>query len=389
MKKCFSFVSMLMVTVCLFSVKVSATAGYENKIYDIYTYNVIEDEALIVNVDSAVSGAVEIPSSIEGYPVTSIGERAFDNCKDITTIKIPAKVRVVEEAAFESCTALTKISVAFGNKSYCAWNGVLFNKARTTLIHYPAGKTDTEYAIPSGVKTVAVSAFSEAVQLKSVTVADTVTTLDEKAFLGCTGLETVVFGNGLQSIASEAFSKCTALAAITIPNSVQDMGYAVFSGCSKLETVTLGRGLNSINGTLFLDCVSLNSIGILSNVKSIASSAFSGCSGLTSITIPVGVTGIGSYAFHGCDNLKTVLYTGSETEKSTITIGSKNESLTAAEWQYNAPSVKLPPEDTPVGYQSDGYVVWRWLSIGGMALVLTAVIVIILVFLIKGVKQRK
>ena len=153
--------------------------------------------------------------------------------------------------------------------------------------------------------------------------------------------------------------------------------------------MTLGRGLRAVNGALFLNCVGLQNIGIPANVKSVESSAFAGCKGLTSITIPDTVTGIGSYAFNGCDNLKTILYTGAETDKSTIKVGAKNEILDSAEWQYNAPSVKAPLEDTPVGRQSDGYVLWRWASIGGIVLVPTAIIVAVLIFLIKGIKQRK
>ena len=391
MKKGISFMVTLVLLLALLSVgpfTVSA-GGFENKVYDVFTYNVVEDTVSIIDVRADTAGAVRIPSSIEGYPVTVIGERAFDRCNLVETIEIPAKVELIEGAAFESCTSLTNITIASGNKAYCTWDGVLFDKKRTELRCYPAGKADGEYAIPDGVKTVAAFAFAEAAKLESVTIADSVEKLDEKAFYACTGLQNIVFGIGLTTIGSESFADCTALESITIPNSVTDLGRAAFSGCSKLSDVTFGRGLKSISGTLFLNCVSLKNVGIPDNIKGILSSAFSGCSGLVSITIPRSMAGIGSYAFRGCNNLKTVLYTGTETEKSELIIGAQNEILDAAEWQYNAPSVQPSPTDTPVGRQLDGYLLWRWASIGGIVLVIAAVIIILLVYLIKGVKQRK
>ena len=210
MKKWLSFMLSLILLLCLLSVGAfTVSAGFEDKVFGAFTYNVVEDQVVIIDVQTDISGDVVVPSSIEGYPVTGIGELAFDGCDLMATLKIPAKVKQVEDTAFESCTALTEIKVAFGNQSYCAWNGVLFNKNRTTLVCYPAGKTDTAYAIPDGVKQIAVSAFAEASKLQSITIADTVGKLGEKAFFGCSGLNKVVFGVGLTAIGPEAFAFLT------------------------------------------------------------------------------------------------------------------------------------------------------------------------------------
>lgn len=394
MKKCVSIMLAVILPVTLLSMGTfTVTAGYEEKLFGDYTYNVIEEEISIVDVDTAVSGDVVIPSSIEGLPVTSIGDRAFDKCDQMVTLKIPSGVTAIGEAAFEECTGLTKFIVGATSKAYCARDGVLFNKDRTTLVCYPAGKTDTAYAVPDGVTSVDTAAFGWASYLESVTVADGVKKLSERAFAACSALRRVTFGVGLTEIGVEAFADCTALEAVTIPNSVTSVGRAAFSECGKLSEVTFGSGLTSLNGTLFLNCTSLKTVAIPDNVTSIVSSAFAGCSNLETITIPDSVTGIGAYVFYGCESLKTVLYTGSEAEKNALVIGAKNEPLSAAEWQYNAPSAEPSAEDTSVGPQPiagpDSNVLWWWVMIGGIAVVLTAAAVTLIVILAKGIKARK
>lgn len=371
----------------------TVSAGLESKVFGKYTYNVDEDRVTIVDVESDISGEVVIPTSIEGYPVTGIDERAFDGCDQIVTLKIPAKVSVIAEAAFENCSSLTEFIVGFDSKSYMARDGVLYSKDKTTLICYPAGKADTAFAVPDGVKTVDVAAFQSATKLESLTVANGVEKISNKAFYGCSGLKRVVFGVGLTEIGDEAFAECASLEAVTIPNSVTSLGRAAFSKCGALSEVTIGSGLKSLNGTMFLDCASLKTVTIPDNVEDILPSAFSGCSGLETITIPRTVTKIGAYTFSGCVNLKTVCYTGSEAEQSAMSIGAKNEPLSTAQWQHGAASVAPPAEDTPVDPQPiagpAANVLWAWVMIYGVAVLIVAVVIVVIVLLVKGVKARK
>lgn len=391
MKKCVSILlTGLFLTVLLSTGAFTVSAGLENKVFEEYTYNVIDEEVVIIDVQTTISGNVVIPESIQGYPVTGIAENSFDGCNRIVTLKIPSKVSIIDEASFEECTDLREFTVAPTNKNYCARKGVLFNKDRTTLVCYPAGKTDTTYAVPDGVTRIDPAAFGWTAALESVTIADGMKTLCDKAFYTCTALKQVVFGTGLTEIGVEAFAGCRALEVVTIPNSVTTLGRGAFSNCSNLAKVTFGRGLTSISGAAFLNCVTLKSVAIPDNVTSIVSSAFSGCTGLETITIPKNVSNIGSYAFYKCVNLKTVRYTGSQTEKTdSLTIGARNEVLDEALWQYRAPSVKPPAKDTPVGRQSDGAVDWWWVIIGSIVVLLTAAIVVIIVLLVKGIKIRQ
>ena len=153
--------------------------------------------------------SVTIPNS-----VTSIGKAAFAYCSGLTSVTIPNSVTSIGEGAFAVCTGLTSINVASDNSNYCSVDGVLFNKDKTTLIEYPGGKQGA-YTIPNSV-----------------------TSIGETAFYGCTGLTSVTIGNSVTSIGNQAFNKCSGLTSVTIPNSVTSIGEAAFYGCSGLTSVT-------------------------------------------------------------------------------------------------------------------------------------------------------
>ena len=176
---------------------------------------------------------VHIPST-----VTSIGYRAFYQCPSLSSIvvaddnqhfasddgvlfnhdyttlvcfppmkgpicTIPKTVTSLVENVFLRCVSFTSINVEEGNVAYASINGVLFDRNCTTLIAYPAGRTDTYYIIPDNVTTIDVFAFSEASSLKSVVIPDSVTSIHESTFNRCYNLESVYY-EGLSSI----FDKC-------------------------------------------------------------------------------------------------------------------------------------------------------------------------------------
>ena len=120
------------------------------------------------------------------------------------------------------------------------------------------------------------------------------------AFSGCSGLTSVTIGNSVPSINSSAFSGCSRLTSVSIPNSVTSIGSDAFNGCSGLTSVTIPNSVTSIGSSAFSGCSRLTSVTIPNSVTSIGSDAFNGCSGLTSVTIPNSVTSIGSSAFSGC-----------------------------------------------------------------------------------------
>jgi hypothetical protein len=144
--------------------------------------------------------SVTIPNS-----VTFIGEWAFYECTSLANVTIPNGVTGIVEGAFGNCTNLTTINVAAGNSSFSSDNGILYNKNKTDLCAFPAGKT---------------GAF---------TIPDTVTRIREYAFVGCARLTSVTIPNSVTEIRWEAFLHCTSLASVTFQGRITEDNYA-FNG---------------------------------------------------------------------------------------------------------------------------------------------------------------
>lgn len=242
---------------------------------------------------------VVIPPTINSWPVTKIGEDAFQDNTTITSVTIPASVTEIGSNAFAGCTNLTsvnyigdwsKLTIQSGNPAVeDAVNAQLFDFAFTPdntaviVTHYKG--TAADVTIPSRYQGKPVTMIGHAAffnsAVTSVTIPDSVT-----------------------SISDEAFINCPKLTNISIPNSVTYIGFSAFSSCTSLKSITLPSSLSFISGALFL-----------------------GCSQLTTIHIPVSVTSIGNNAFADCPSLMTVTYPGSKTQWDDITKGRNSDVL--------------------------------------------------------------
>lgn len=172
---------------------------------------------------------ITIPDS-----VTHIEGNAFTGCEALTSIAIPDSVISVGLASFWKCESLTSISVAKDNPKYASENGVLFNKDKTELVAYPAGKSDAEYRIPESVTSIGYGAFNRCVSLTSITMGDRVTDIDAYAFYRCESLTNITIPNGVTSIGFSAFDWCESLTSIVIPDSVTSIKERAFRNCDAL-----------------------------------------------------------------------------------------------------------------------------------------------------------
>ena len=249
--------------------------------------------------------SITIPDS-----VTSIGQNTFYGCTSLTSVVIPDGVTSIDDSTFSDCTSLASITVADNNQSYCDVDGVLFNKDKTELVQYPAGKTSASYSIPNSVTEIGRDAFSYCTSLVSITIPDSVTSIDDSTFYGCTSLTSVVIPDSVTSIGAYAFYGCTSLTSITIPDSVTSICVYAFHGCTSLVSITIPDGVTSIYDCTFYGCTSLTSITIPDSVTEIGWYAFYGCTSLTNVVIPESVKSIGnpwdSNTFFNCPNLKAV-----------------------------------------------------------------------------------
>ncbi|MEI6072576.1 MAG: leucine-rich repeat protein [Verrucomicrobiae bacterium] len=244
-------------------------------------------------------GAVDIPATINGKPVTSIGDSAFYACSDLTSVTIPSSVTSIGNYAFWNCWQLASAT------------------------------------IPIGVTSMGDGAFGHCGSLTNVAIPASVNRIGRYAFIHCWGLLNVTIPYGVTSIGYAAFQDCHGLTNVTIPASVTNIGDAPFASCYSLPAITVSSdntAYKDLDGVLFnknlnsliqYPCArSASSYNIPSSVTSIRSYAFSGCSGLTAVTIPAGVADIGNFAFSNCSGL-----TG-------VTIPSSVTSIGAVPFQY-------------------------------------------------------
>ena len=267
---------------------------------------------------------VTIPNSVK-----SIGDYAFFQCEALTNITIPSSVTSIGDQVFTLCSTLTGITVSESNPSYSSDNGVLFDKGKEELIHYPVGNGRTSYAIPNtvtligefafreckyltditipdSVKTIGTKAFQGCIGLKGITIPDSVTSVGDGAFQSCYHLVNVTIPNSLKSISKYMFSNCSYLVSVTIPDSVETIGESAFFRCSELRQVTIGNSVETIEKYAFEGCTNLTNITIPDSVETIGESAFSECKSLTNTTIPDSVETIGEYAFYYCESMTKI-----------------------------------------------------------------------------------
>jgi hypothetical protein len=260
-----------------------------------WTYTVSSGKASVGNGNCAVptstTGAISIPSTLGGYPVTSIGSFAFYECKRLTNVLIPDCVTNIGEWAFYNCTKLTSVIIPDGvtrieDGVFCECSGL------------------TSVTIPNNVGSIGEGSFSDCRGLTNATIPNSVRDIGNSAFSGCDNLKSVTIGNGVKHIADYAFGACTKLTNVTIPDNVTHLGERVFSGCSGLTNAIIRNG--SIGEEAFYECIGLMSVTIGNSVTDIGKFAFSGCDRLRNVMIPDSVTNIGWGAFD-CDELE-VLY---------------------------------------------------------------------------------
>ena len=201
---------------------------------------------------------VNIPSEINGTPVTTIGNAAFRD-SSVTSVTIPASVTEIGANAFAGCTNLTSVNyegdwsnltIQSGNPAVQdAANAPLFNfefippdNTAVIVTNYKYNGAAADVTIPSRYQGKPVTMIGHAAffnsAVTSVTIPDSVTSISDEAFINCPKLTNISIPNSVTYIGFSAFSSCTSLKSITLPSSLRTIGNSAFAGCPSLMTVT-------------------------------------------------------------------------------------------------------------------------------------------------------
>ena len=254
--------------------------------------------------------------------IIMIGELAFNDCDNLTTITLPEIVTTIYENAFYDCDGLVEITIP---------------DSVTTIGDYAfqsCGKL-ISVAMGNSVTTIGEGAFSTCPSLTSVNIPDSVIAIGENAFSNCNKLKMFtgkfaedggrilvidgtliafapyeitdyVIPNNVTGFREGVFRKCDNLISVTIPDSVTSIASSVFENCTRLRNITLGNSITTIGFNAFSGCSNLVEVIIPNSVTEISTQAFGHCISLTEITIPSNVRSIGYGAFHYCSSLKKI-----------------------------------------------------------------------------------
>lgn len=283
--------------------------------------------------------AIELPETLK-----RIEDLAFNGCESLSVLNIPASVEYInEDRTFAGANKLMAINVAEGNSYYVSVDGILFNKDKTTLLVYPAGKASRSYTVPDTVTKINAYAFYWNELIESITVPGTVENIGGDAFAGCENLASISLSEGLFSIGSTAFHQCRALSTITFPASLEKLGDDMFESCYELKeilvadestyfksidsvlfdysgrtlvaypagklqgTYTVPDGVEAIGDYAFLYAKNLVNVVFPDSLLTIGSSSFSGCDKLTGIILPENLVSLDFHAFNSCDGLTSIV----------------------------------------------------------------------------------
>ena len=209
----------------------------------------------------------EIRKATVKYGITSIGESAFLGCRGLTELILPNSVTSIGNYAFSDCSGLEKITVDRGNKRYDSWG-------------------NCNSIIETGTNTLIVGC-------KNSVIPNSVTSIGDCAFYGCSGLTELILPNSVSSIGDIAFTYCSGLEKITV-----ESGNSCYDSRDNCNSI-----IDTEFNTLIVGCK--NSV-IPNSVTSIGYYAFYGCSGLTELTLPDSVASIGDGAFICCSDLSKI-----------------------------------------------------------------------------------
>ena len=254
--------------------------------------------------------SITIPNSVE-----SIGEGVFMHCPDMVSATLSDAITGIPDQTFRLCSSLASVTLpshltSIGKRAFesCgALVSITLPDALQTIegsAFYYSGLTSID--IPNSVTTVGGSAFGLCDNLAEAHLSESMTIIEDHLFYNCGNLRSVSIPSQLVKIGNSAFYQCINLEEVSIPATVTTIGGTAFQSCYNLNSVSIPATLTYLGNAAFSECTSLTSATLPEGLDTIPQYLFSSCHSLASITIPESVVAIEESAFYGCDSLQTV-----------------------------------------------------------------------------------
>ena len=287
--------------------------------------------------------AADIKAVVVEEGVTSIGNFAFVNCANLTTVSLPDSLTEVGESAFRNCGALSTVDFGTGLEMV---NGYAFMNCHNLTSADLGDKVEiignsaffacsnlAEVNLGQSLLGINTLAFSECTSLTEIVMPDTLTALGSDVFNGCSALTSVKLSDGLKNLPAYTFNECTSLVDVKLPQYLTTIGERCFYFCQSLESIDLPFGLIAMDNDAFGFCTKLRDIQLPMALSYIGYFAFNGCTslgnlefppnltyytggmfydctGITEVVFPEGTTYVDDDTFAGCTNLKKIVFTG-------------------------------------------------------------------------------
>lgn len=263
-----------------------------------YNLNAETKTAEVTKGDYKQVGSVTIPETITigatTYTVTSIGDEAFELCKNLNSVTIPSTINRIGKNAFYQCLEMTSVNIPSSVTEIDEW-----------AFRYCWKLTTID--LPNSVTKISDGVFMDCQSLENITIPSTITSIGKTAFRRCYHLTAIILPYGVVSIGASAFLDCSRLSTIYLPESIVSVGQGAFKDIPWYNNqpdglLYVGKVAYEFKGTMEDN----TSLGIKDGTTEISGQAFYGCKGLVAIQIPESVKAIGENAFCNCSNLRSV-----------------------------------------------------------------------------------
>ena len=298
--------ALCVICLCLFADQAYAAE------YDGFIYEVHDGMVTITGCTMEEEYFIDIPQTIEGYPVVSIGAHAFEDFVYLIDVTIPEGVQTIESYAFYQCYNLTYLTLpnsllTIEEQAFCSCSSLLSLEFGDNLFSIGYGafsfcKKLDYLDFPNSMKIIGGGAFYDCDSLRTVLLPSSLTELGSKAFAMCNSLDYIYIPDGVTKIGSQVLyqSACYYDSQNWYGDVFYIWPYLLEAKKSISGSCTILEGVSNLADGAFENCYNLTDVILPDSLRIIGASAFEHCDQLQRITIPAGVTTIEDKAFYEC-----------------------------------------------------------------------------------------